>query len=699
MNSETGLRKLRVKCDYFGHERRFTVVGVTQQPANWQSFWYEQEHRTVSVEEYFKIRWGKDLSCPGLPCLQLNKKDNCVPLELVTVLGAEHNLEVGKLRPEYQSDVSRLTTVRPQQRRKNIQDIIENDGMGPKAALLAKGMTLETSMLKVNGHRLELPVIQCDKGQQVTPGNYAANFKAVAPPTYRVSWGLWCFTTDDENELWGLARSVKDHATKHNLRFDECSFVDYPREAWWAIENRASAQELREALKQNLDTVRFESANSALLFVLLPSHGRKDDIYKFLKVHTETQLCSFATQCVVTPPPIRGKGKGGKGGDQSGIQQVERKLNNIMVKLPSKLRLNESSADTLNAQAAHNVRLKNPHRLLSVNHKAGSTSVTSTVVLGADVTHNAAGVSVAGVVATRGADFSTYFSELRAQSPFVLGADKWRTRKSEERILELTGMVASHLERWRDANGGRLPEIVLYYRDGVSDGQFKPVLTMELNQLVEAFRQSGGPEYRPKLVIIVGQKRHQTRLFPDMDEARGGRGSGKDSGSWQGGWGSKGGRADGDTGNGNVLPGTVAGEGIAQPGHLNFFLVSAHGIKGTSVPCHYHVLHADARLNVEAKDLEQVTFQLCHLYSRADKVVGYAAPAYYADHLCERGKLYLEAQYPNCIDIPSSAPASEDSEEPLLRKEVEDRCQWFNKMQADLCSSKGGNLQGRNFFC
>merc|ERR1719492_361865 len=103
-----GFRKLKVKCDYFGHERRFSVVGVTMRPASRENFWYELEGRSVSVAYYFKTRWGKDLWCPGLPCLELNKRGNCVPLELVTVLGAEHNLEVGKLRPDYQSDVSRM---------------------------------------------------------------------------------------------------------------------------------------------------------------------------------------------------------------------------------------------------------------------------------------------------------------------------------------------------------------------------------------------------------------------------------------------------------------------------------------------------------------------------------------------------------------------------------------------------------------
>ena len=87
---------------------------------------------------------------------------------------------------------------------------------------------------------------------------------------------------------------------------------------------------------------------------------------------------------------------------------------------------------------------------------------------------------------------------------------------------------------------------------------------------------------------------------------------------------------------------TVAAEGIATPGHLNFFLVAHQRLKGTSVPCHYHVLHLDERLVLGVDDIERLTYDLCHLYSRADKTVSYAPPAYFADHLCENGKLYLE---------------------------------------------------------
>ena len=34
-----------------------------------------------------------------------------------------------------------------------------------------------------------------------------------------------------------------------------------------------------------------------------------------------------------------------------------------------------------------------------------------------------------------------------------------------------------------------------------------------------------------------------------------------------------------------------------------------------------------------------VTYQLCHMYVRADKMASYASPAYLADHCGERGKL------------------------------------------------------------
>ena len=65
------------------------------------------------------------------------------------------------------------------------------------------------------------------------------------------------------------------------------------------------------------------------------------------------------------------------------------------------------------------------------------------------------------------------------------------------------------------------------------------------------------------------------------------------------------------------------GEGISQPGHLNFFLVAHQGLFGTSIPCHYHVLHLDQRLvqkGIGADDLERITYDLCSSSAHGKKI-------------------------------------------------------------------------------
>jgi len=402
-----------------------------------------------------------------------------------------------------------------------------------------------------------------------------------------------------------------------------------------------------------------------LLLVLLPDETlQASRLRGLLKMLTETEEkladSGLATQCVLCKPKFGKK-------SMTGLQAAKEKLRMLMLKVAPKLPLSREGSG-----AAHYVELGSLHRLLRDR---------PTMVMGADVTHNAVGVSVAGVVASRGRDFATYFSEVRGQAPFGDEGFKTRRRRSEERILGLDEMAEALLRNWRSANK-RLPEVVLYYRDGVSDGQFVSVLKRERQALAEAFERVGHQGYNPELVIVVGQKRHQTRFW--CRDAKGGKGKGG---------------AKGDPS--QVPPGTVAGEGIAQPGRLNFFLVAHIGIQGTSVPCHYHVLHLDERLasaGFGVDDLERITYDLCHLYSRADKTVSYAAPAYLADHLCERGKLYLETQFSEEGEVSSLAPSGSLSseEEAKLREAIAERVGWLNALQKQ---RQALSCHGRNYFC
>ena len=59
---------------------------------------------------------------------------------------------------------------------------------------------------------------------------------------------------------------------------------------------------------------------------------------------------------------------------------------------------------------------------------------------------------------------------------------------------------------------GELPDRIIFYRDGVSDGQLRTVMEHEVVQIQAAFSQIS-PEYNPKFAFIVVKKRINHRFF------------------------------------------------------------------------------------------------------------------------------------------------------------------------------------------
>ena len=57
-----------------------------------------------------------------------------------------------------------------------------------------------------------------------------------------------------------------------------------------------------------------------------------------------------------------------------------------------------------------------------------------------------------------------------------------------------------------------LPEKIIVFRDGVGDGQLNTVGNYEVPQLSECFALFG-ESYQPQMIMIVVQKRINTRIF------------------------------------------------------------------------------------------------------------------------------------------------------------------------------------------
>jgi len=159
------------------------------------------------------------------------------------------------------------------------------------------------------------------------------------------------------------------------------------------------------------------------------------------------------------------------------------------------------------------------------------------------------------------------------------------------------------------------PARILFYRDGVSEGQFAEVSKEEVSAINAALQElglTGGK--RPRVTFIIVGKRHHVRFFPNREQA---------------------------DKSGNAPPGLVIDTDITNPVLFDFYLQSHSGLLGTSRPSHYSVLHDENKFSADI--LEQKSYDLCHLYARATRSVSIPAPVYYADIVCARSRYHFDA--------------------------------------------------------
>lgn len=83
---------------------------------------------------------------------------------------------------------------------------------------------------------------------------------------------------------------------------------------------------------------------------------------------------------------------------------------------------------------------------------------------------------------------------------------------NEELISDVNVMSKELLERFKVKQNGKLPESILYWRDGVSESQFEQVLAVEVAALKEACLSFG--IHAPRITVVCCIKRHHIRLFP-----------------------------------------------------------------------------------------------------------------------------------------------------------------------------------------
>ena len=189
----------------------------------------------------------------------------------------------------------------------------------------------------------------------------------------------------------------------------------------------------------------------------------------------------------------------------------------------------------------------------------------------------------------------------------------WLTQCSEMiTTWNLNDMLLPLFRQWMsNLNGGRHPGHVIFFRDGVSEGQFQHVLQQELKDIKDIWE---GLDQTPqkdnfkkmKFTVVVASKRHHIRFFPS--------GTQKDQ-------------------SGNPLPGTLVEKDVTSPFEWDFYLCAHKAIQGTARPVHYQVIFDEAGMPVNW--FVQFVYEQSYGYVRSSTPVSIIPVIYYA-HLVSR---------------------------------------------------------------
>lgn len=154
-------------------------------------------------------------------------------------------------------------------------------------------------------------------------------------------------------------------------------------------------------------------------------------------------------------------------------------------------------------------------------------------------------------------------------------------QNGEELSDHLTLNVVKALHEYQ-VNHGCLPARILFYRDGVGEGQIHQVVDHEIKLLhakLGAIYGQAGAEDGYKLAFIVVSKKINTRIFKNGT---------------------------------NPVPGTVVDDCITLPERYDFYLVSQTVRQGTVAPTSYNVIFDS--MGFPPDKLQILTYKMCHLY-------------------------------------------------------------------------------------
>lgn len=448
----------------------------------------------------------------------------------------------------------KIAVSRPPVRKKKIQQQAAALDFGPNNKYLDHfGIKFAGKFTESNARLLKNPTIQFGGPGKIDPGTqgrWDIRGKVFLSPNNRPlkNWGLIILERSiDMNQLQQFGKTFTGKFREHGGKVEgQPEYYDMSQQ----LNVAASIKECHDDLRRKKN-----GAPPDLFICVLRVRGSNN--YERLKKNADCRL-AVLTQCVAA-------GHVAKNNAQY--------HSNLCMKVNAKL------GGTTSKVLTNQPHFKAPGR---------------TMVLGVDVSHASPGVNAPSMA-------SMVMSMDPYASRYLAAAETNNYRREMVPRVNLYSFFKRLRQPWFKSMK-EPPQHVIYFRDGVSEGQFAMVLESEVKDMKSILKEEWGIE--PKFTVIVATKRHHVRFFPREGD-----------------------RSAADK-NGNPLPGTLVERDVTHPHHWDFYLCSHVAIQGTARPVHYQVLIDE--IGWKAEELQRMIYEQCYTYMRSTGPVSLHPAVYYA---------------------------------------------------------------------
>ncbi|KAL8135054.1 protein argonaute 1-like [Apium graveolens] len=590
------LRGVKVEVLHRGTMRRkYRISGLTSQATRELTFPVDERGTMKAVVEYFRETYDVVLKQTQLPCLQVGnqQRPNYLPMEVCKIVEGQRYSK--RLNERQITALLKVTCQRPSDRESDILRTVQHNAYADDPYAKEFGIKISDKLASVEARILSPPWLKYHETGRETRclpqvGQWNMMNKKMVDGGIVNNWMCVNFARNVQDNLaTGFCSELAQMCTISGMRFNPNPVLPVAG---------ARSEQVERVLKTRFQDVQKLKKELDLLIVILPDNN--GSLYGDLKRICETDL-GIVSQCCLTKHVFK---------------MSKQYLANVALKI--------------------NVKVGGRNTVLvdALSRRIPLVSDRPTIIFGADVTHPHPGEdsspSIAAVVASQDwPEITKYAGLVCAQAHRQeLIQDLYKSWQDPNRGTVSGGMIKELLISFRRSTGQK-PQRIIFYRDGVSEGQFYQVLLYELDAIRQACA-SLEPNYQPPVTFVVVQKRHHTRLFANNHRDR----NSVDK-------------------SGNILPGTVVDSKICHPTEFDFYLCSHAGIQGTSRPAHYHVLWDENKFSADG--LQSLTNNLCYTYARCTRSVSIVPPAYYAHLAAFRARFYMEPETSDSESMVSGA--------------------------------------------